>query len=281
VVRLALVVLFVGCGRIGFDALDLSDPPDSGADATQLGPFGVPSLVMTGGSDANPSLPASMLELYFQRGTDIFVATRATTSSAWGAPALVAELSSAAIETSPEITPDGLTIFFASARGGGAGSQDIYFSVRGDVGAIWSAPERVGELCTVAADTPGTATDTDIYFDSNRNGTSDLFHATRSPSSPVWNVPELLDISGAVEDGSPFVSADGLAIYFDSAREGDLDLYVAVRASTSDPFGTPAPIVELNLPTALDSDPWLSPDGRHLFFRSNRDGTSQIYEATR
>ena len=29
----------------------------------------------------------------------------------------------------------------------------------------------------------------------------------------------------------------------------------------------------------VERDPWLSPDGKHLFFSSDRDGTLSIYEA--
>jgi Tol biopolymer transport system component len=59
------------------------------------------------------------------------------------------------------------------------------------------------------------------------------------------------------------------------------DLYVAPRARRGEPFGAPRPIAELNAPGALDQDPWISPDGRHLFFASDRSGQMAIYEARR
>ena len=89
-------------------------------DAT-LGPFGPPMLIgelADVADDDAPSVTADLLELYFEstrfgpRG--IVVSTRATTAMAWPLPALVAELTSAASEVSPEVSGDGLTMLFAS-----------------------------------------------------------------------------------------------------------------------------------------------------------------------
>jgi hypothetical protein len=46
------------------------------------------------------------------------------------------------------------------------------------------------------------------------------------------------------------------------------------------PFANLAPISELNSP-ATDWDPWISEDGRDIVFGSDRDGTHEIYKATR
>ncbi|MNC93408.1 WD40-like Beta Propeller Repeat protein [compost metagenome] len=65
-----------------------------------------------------------------------------------------------------------------------------------------------------------------------------------------------------------------------TTRSAGGDLYVARRERVTDAFDTPAPISELNT-SALDQDPWISPDGRHLYFASDRDGGLAIYESTR
>src|SRR5262245_53540373 len=87
---------------------DDTAPP---ADTAALGPWGTPAPTFAGTDDDDPSLTADLRELYFNRASDIYRATRASPSDAWSTPELVAELSSAASETTPEITGDGLTIF--------------------------------------------------------------------------------------------------------------------------------------------------------------------------
>jgi Tol biopolymer transport system component len=62
---------------------------------------------------------------------DIWVATRAATSAAFGAPVPVTELNtSASSETPAWISPDGCRIYLASNRPGGPGGQDIYVAER-------------------------------------------------------------------------------------------------------------------------------------------------------
>jgi hypothetical protein len=83
-----------------------------------------------------------------------------------------------------------------------------------------------------------------------------------------------------------FLSEDGLSLYFNmtpGAGETEGDLYVARRATPGEGFGAPEPLDELNTP-GDERDPWLSPDGRHLFYASSwdgesADGTLNIFEA--
>jgi hypothetical protein len=48
----------------------------------------------------------------------------------------------------------------------------------------------------------------------------------------------------------------------------------------TDPFGPGAPIADLNT-SAQELDLTASPDERHIFFLSDRDGTSKLYQADR
>jgi Tol biopolymer transport system component len=81
-----------------------------------------------------------------------------------------------------------------------------------------------------------------------------------------------------------FLTDDGLTLLYSSGHANgtmteSADLYVAVRSSTSEPFSATAPLSELNT-AAEERDPWLSADGKTLFFVSNRDGLLNIYQAT-
>jgi Tol biopolymer transport system component len=56
------------------------------------------------------------------------------------------------------------------------------------------------------------------------------------------------------------------------------DLYVAWRQSVNDAFSVTQPLGDLNTP-GDERDPWLTPDGKTLYFTSDRDGTLNIYTA--
>jgi Tol biopolymer transport system component len=94
---------------------------------------------------------------------------------------------------------------------------------------------------------------------------------------PPSIIPELAFASQSTVDG--FLTDDGLALFYSSALPmGVSDLFVAWRRSTSEPFSISAPLAELNTLTGDERDPWLSPDGRTLFFTSDHDGQLDIYQ---
>lgn len=210
------------------------------------------------------------------------MAQRASTSDPWGTPAAVAELSSADNETTPEVSYDGLAIYFASNRAGGAGSNDIWMATRASRADAWDTPVRVGELSTGSAE--GAAASTDplvIVIDSDRAGTLDVFVAQRSSPTATWVSPMPIgEVDTGQNEGNPMMTSDGLAIYFDSNRSGNNELYVATRTSPTAAFSTPTPIGELSSAGA-DSDAWISPDGHTLYFTSDRDGTLRLWQTTR
>lgn len=286
--RLVLLVSLTACkASLGEGMQDGSVPGDAArddaADATPLGPWGAPSaLPITPVADDDPSATGDLLELYFNRAEDIYVVTRASTADPWGTPAAVAELNSTAAETTPEVSYDGLTIYFASARTPTLGGNDIWMATRASRAAAWGTPVHVPELSSAAAEgAPVMADATTILIDTDRAGTLDIFIATRASSADPWDTPIVIpELSGAESEGNPVLDADKLTIYFDSNRTGNSELYVATRMSPAAAFGTPAPVTELNS-TDSDTDPWLSPDGRTMYFTSNRDGTQRLWQTTR
>ena len=66
-----------------------------------------------------------------------------------------------------------------------------------------------------------------------------------------------------------------------TAPGGKTDLFQTARSDVSSPFASRVdPISDLNT-AASEEDPWVSQDGRHILFVSDRDGRSRIYEARR
>jgi WD40-like Beta Propeller Repeat len=136
--------------------------------------------------------------------------------------------------------------------------------------------------------------------------TYQIYLATRPTPGEAFGAPvaisELNHPDGSTVDG--FLTDDGLTMFFSSAPVAESadaavpasdggktdagktadagvansDLFVAWRRSTSGPFSFTQPLDDLN--TAADErDPWLSPDGRTLYFTSDRGGVLNIYTA--
>ncbi len=97
----------------------------------------------------------------------------------------------------------------------------------------------------------------------------------------AWGPPISFDVlnTASTELGAE-ISTDGLRLYFDSARSGNEDLYLARRPARDAPFLPPRPITELA--TASDeTDPSLSEDELELFFTSDRESPSCLYDVRR
>ena len=250
-----------------------------------LGPWGAPTPVdITPVNDDDPTASGDLLELYFNRDADIYVAKRASVAERWGAPVAVAELNTADAETTPEVSYDGLTIYFSSNRAGTLGDYDIWRSTRTSRSAAWSTPVHVNELCsTLAEGSPNQTDPLTILIDTNRADPMhlDIFVATRTAPMGAFGAPVAIDeLNSAQSEGNPMFAVGRLTVYFDSNRSGNGELYVATRSSTSEPFGMPAQITEVSSP-ATDTDPWISQDGRTLYFTSDRDGTLRLWQTTR
>jgi hypothetical protein len=260
---------------------------DARADAA-LPAWGMPTLVpgmpMTTAEIDDPTLTSDMLEMYFNLSDDIYVTKRTSITSAWSQPVIDAALSSASGETTPDISGDGLTMYFASNRPGGLGDTDIWRSVRGSRTETWGVPVNVAELSSANGDATAamTADQLMLVTTSNRadGGVSyDMYISTRATVGAPWGPLAPLDALdvGQVDDTSGFLSPDGLTIYWDSGG----DISYAVRASRTAAFGAPMRITEVNVAGKRDFDPWVSPDGRHMFMASDRGGALALYESTR
>jgi hypothetical protein len=79
-------------------------------------------------------------------------------------------INTAVDELAPIVTPDELTLYFGSSRGGGLGSYDMYVSRRASTNDTWGTPVNVSELNTPATDFPTwiSADSCVLYFTSER-----------------------------------------------------------------------------------------------------------------
>jgi len=273
-------------GQIIIDATDaqaFDDAPDA---EIPLGPWGNPVRLFPTSTtaDDDPSFTDDLLELYFNRNNNIYVAKRATTADAWGTPALVLELSGGGgAETTPAISGNGLSIYFASNRGGGTGGFDVMMSTRATRQALWSPPTFVTELESANADTGArpTADDAELVMDSNRvGGNDDLYLCVRQ--GLVWSAPAVATVlSSPSLELSAMMPGNALSIYFESDRDGSRDLFTSTRPDRASSFVAPTKITELSTALFQEEDPWVSADGRTMMYVTNKDGPQQIYQVTR
>jgi len=252
--------------------------------------FSVPvpiSELNTPTSEMSPDISADGLTLYYSTSLegglgdrDIWFATRSITDIVFGDPVNLVEINSEGGERGPSISPDGLTIYFTTDKTGGAGNGDIWVATRSVVTEPFGEPVNVVELNTTSTDGAPfvTADGLTIFFTSDRPGTVgqlDTWVATRSEvSEPFGEVTNIAELNTTSHDSGPVLTQDGLTIVFSSTRPGgagEYDLWIATRTDTESAFGEPQNLEALNT-AYTDDSPGLSPDGRGIYFCSDRPG---------
>ncbi len=143
-------------------------------------------------------------------------------------------LNGGASQGASSLSPDGLTLFFASCqREGGVGSCDLWTSRRGSEG--WLPPTLLGPPVSTASweSQPSIAPDgRTLFFVSDRPGGQgglDIWEA-RLGSSGSWSVRNGgASINTSRDEVSPTIAADGATLYFSSNGHGGVggtDLFV-------------------------------------------------------
>jgi hypothetical protein len=174
-------------------------------------------------------------------------------------------------------------------------------STRPNRDAPWTTPKNVVALNTAAEDIPRPLGQHGLVMPlSSKQATSAVYQtflATRTGSGASFGPPALVS-ELAFPDRSTvdsFLSDDGLTMFFSSAPLQFLtdgggpavdggalptsDLFVAWRLSVNEPFTFTQPLDDLNTP-GDERDPWLTADGKTLYFTSDRDGSLNIYTAS-
>lgn len=247
--------------------------------------FGVPNnmgpTINSTVEDGGPSISSDGLELYFYSFFDgwaiptLRVATRETTEDPWGETvSLEPPLKSS---TAPNLSADGLSLYFESFQPGGSGQADLWVTTRTTVSDPWSAPVNLGPSVNSPALEMAASISADglsLFFQSNRAGGSgdwDIYVTTRATLSAPWSTAVNLGptVNSADFDGHPYIMTDGLTLLLTSARSGgygDWDIWITRRTTTDDDWGTPMNLGPNFNTSAGEAEPSLSADGRTLYF---------------
>lgn len=262
-------------------------------------------------NDQGPALSPDGLALYFCSnrsgvgGNDLFVSRRTSEEDLWGEPVnLGAIVNSTGGDCGPSFSEDGLLLFFTSNRAGGAGNNDIYMSSRSDVAddASWAAPVRLGPevntdqfefspfVTRVRGDDCGDGAAgceepwMDLYFERGAGSAganeimvirADAAGNALGPASPV------AEVNSEFADGRPTVRHDGREMLLQSNRGVGFDLYVSTRQSVNHRWSTPERVAELSVAGRHEIQPYLSRDGRTIFFNRGLGQAGDIWIATR
>lgn len=214
--------------------------------------------------------------------------------SDWSDPVnLGAPVNSQFVENAPELSKDGLSLYFGSNRPGGQGVpvvpggpvlQDLYVSQRSSLDAAWGAPINLGPLINSPSTDVGPHLSRDghlLFFNSSRlggSGSTDVWVSRRKNihDDLAWEAPVNLDSPPNSDRFDGAVSIWGPEFYFWRGTPGavaptDGDIWMSeINGQT---FGEPGLVTELSSPVAHEQRPSIRFDGREIFLSSDRPGS--------
>lgn len=184
----------------------------------------------------------------------------------------------------PSFTADGLLLFFNCNHNG---DPDIWLSTRGDLDEGWGTASPVDELSSGSPET-NVAISADglrIWFARDDAGDFDIYTSSRGDRTEQWETLVTPIAALNTPEGNEYpcaVTADRKTMVY--ARGASTQkLYVTDRDSTADPWTEGSLIAELD-GSQSNQEAWLSPNGLHMYFTSERSGgygDSDIYRAWR
>jgi outer membrane protein OmpA-like peptidoglycan-associated protein/tetratricopeptide (TPR) repeat protein len=201
-------------------------------------PRSLATVLNSKGHDASDQLFDNDTKLLMYRDDengDIFVASKAVGGD-WGTPTkLNSNINSKQREGDAYITPDGLTLYFATAKYSEDGNIDLYYSTRTS-GGDWGPAKSLGGVINTKEDDDSPYLSRDgktLYFASkghNTMGGYDIFKSQYDSIGHKWGRPENMGypINTPDDDSYYRLAPDGTYAYLSSYRiggYGEKDIY--------------------------------------------------------
>jgi Tol biopolymer transport system component len=265
---------------IVIDDADIDAPaitPDGASPdaAIMLGPWGTPteitSLETPGTNETDPTISMNRLTAVVATSTadDIYLCKRTLATDPFTCNVFTA-INSTATEKSPELSPSGSTLYFATNRGG---NYDIYYSTLS--GTTWSNPTRDDAVSSAGDESDIALSPDGLTAAVLQNGTvNHIALATRtSTAQPFGTLTVHNELEVTADIAAPTLTNGGAVMYFHAGATRDI--YMTVRKANGT-YNTPVLVTELNT-TLRDAAPFVSADDRYMVFE--RDGN--IYQTSR
>jgi hypothetical protein len=196
--------------------------------------------VNSSGSQVEPSISGNGLELYFGCWDDwnLRVCTRPSKDAPWSSPVKVGppvgsyepamEIGSNDV-WGPDISADGLSLYFNSTRVGGYGGNDIWVAKRATIDDEWGEPVNLGPNVNSAGGDNEPCISTDGLTLVFNRGLRNMMASTRKFINDDWGPAVDLGFPAPGNFYGPALSPDGSTIYFDAAAPwggyGDNDIW--------------------------------------------------------
>ncbi|MDY0150702.1 MAG: OmpA family protein [Candidatus Cloacimonas sp.] len=173
-------------------------------------------------------------------------------------------------EYAPVLTPDGKYMYLSSLRRSDFLKENIYLSAQ--TNNVWSEPIQITELCTdfnesfsSLSQDGNTAYLFGYYQKDNTNG--DIYESKLNNGR--WTKPSLIkEVSSPYYDLQPYVYRDKV-MFLTSNRDGNHDNYdLFVSENKNGTWTTPVNLGPVVNTVYDEQTPFLSPDGRYLYFAS-------------
>jgi Tol biopolymer transport system component len=205
----------------------------------------------------------------------------------WTIP-LVASFSDLGWNLHPAFSRDGKRIFFTSTRprvnhDEKKNGADIWYVER--QGNSWSQPVNLGASINTEHNesSPFVTSDGTLFFESNRNtDKNDLDIYVSYLKKGIYQKAEKLSnpVNTKHEEGGPCISSNGSYLIFYSNRPGtfgEADLYITFKKKDGT-WDEPINLGETINSKFYDWAPSITPDGKYIFFSSQRNVETIITE---
>lgn len=186
-------------------------------------------------------------------------------------------------DNSPAFSPDGERLFFKRRVDNGTMALNLHYVERTADG--WSTPVKLPDAVNSIRINAGVsvAANGDLYFGgipNDKDYYADIYvaelvdgeYAKATRLGPTVNSDDPV-----VTEASPYVAKDGSYLLFTRlASEANADLYVSFKQSDGS-WGQAVKFGSTVSGPSSEMCPWVSFDGKYLFFLSSRNGSMQPY----
>ena len=202
-------------------------------------PVNLGPTVNSSGREIEPSISSDGLELYFGTWDDYIlrVCTRPSKDAPWSSPVKIGPplgSNEPAMEIgsndvwSPDISADGLCLYFSSTRVGGSGDGDIWVAKRATKDDPWGEPVNLGPNVNTSSNDWSPSISTDGLTLVFSRGFKSMWATTRKSMDDDWGPAVMLGFNPPPADPDwqrnffgPALSPDGSTLYFRASRGWD------------------------------------------------------------